>query len=129
SFTSAGHVAPFYFQPTLGGSNVDGEQSLGAYQDYRFRAPNLLLLQGSIEHSLYGPLGVTFKAETGRVALTRSDLEFKHLVHGYAAGLTLRAGGFPMVYLMFAWGGNEGTRTISSMNTSLLGGAKRPSLF
>jgi hypothetical protein len=129
SFTSSGHVVPFYFQPTLGGSDINGQSALASFQDYRFRAPNLLLLQGSIEHSLYGPVGLSFRAETGRVALTRSNLEFKHMVHSYAAGLTLRAGGFPVVYVMFAWGSNEGTRTIGSMNTSLLGGAGRPSLY
>jgi hypothetical protein len=129
SFTSSGHVVPFYFQPTLGGSDLNGHTSLPSFQDYRFRAPNLLLLQGNIEHSIYGPLGVTFRAETGKVALTRGDIEFKHFVHSYAAGLTLRAGGFPMVYLMYAWGGHEGPHTIASMNTSLLGGSSRPALY
>lgn len=129
SFTSRGDVVPFYFQPTLGGSDINGHSSLASFQDYRFRAPNLLLLQGNIEHSIYGPLGVSFMAETGRVALRRSDLEFKHLRHSYAAGLTLRAGGFPMVYLMLAWGSGEGTHTIASINTSLLGGSSRPSLY
>jgi hypothetical protein len=51
------------------------------------------------------------------------------LLHSYSAGLTLRAGGFPMVYLMYAWGGHEGTHTIVNVNTSLLGGADRPSLY
>ena len=129
SFTSTGHVVPFYFQPTLGGSDINGKSSLASFQDYRFRAPNLLLLQGSVEHSLYGPLGVTFIAETRRVALSRSDLEFKHLVHSYAAGLTLRAGGFPIVSLLYAWGSGEGTHTTAAVNTSLLGGGGRPSLY
>lgn len=129
SFTSAGQVVPIYFQPTLGGSDINGQLTLPSFQDYRFRAPNVMLLRGSFEHSLYGPLGFTFIAETGKVALNRSDLDFKHLVHSYAAGLTLRAGGFPMVYLMFAWGGREGTHTSASMNTSLLGGSARPSLY
>jgi hypothetical protein len=129
SFTSTGHVVPFYFQPTLGGSDINGKSSLASFQDYRFRAPNLMLLQGSIEHSIYGPIGATFMAETGKVALTRGDIGFDHLRHSYAAGLTLRAGGFPMVYLMYAWGSGEGTHTIASMNTSLLGGSSRPSLY
>jgi len=129
SFTSSGSVVPFYFQPTLGGSDINGHSALASFQDYRFRAPNLLLLQANIEHSLYGPVGLTFRAETGRVALSRSDLEFNRMVHSYAAGLTLRAGGFPMVYVMFAWGSGEGTRTVSAMNTFLLGGGGRPSLY
>ena len=67
--------------------------------------------------------------DEGKVADRRSDIDFSHLVHSYSAGLTLRAGGFPMVYLLFSWGGNEGTHTTGSMNTSLLGGGGRPSLF
>jgi len=129
SITSSGHVVPFYFQPTLGGSDLNGKSSLASYQDYRFRAPNALLLQGNIEHSIYGPIGVFFMAETGKVALRRGDIEFKHLVHSYSAGLTLRAGGFPMVHLLYAWGGREGTHTIAGMNTSLLGGSSRPAFY
>lgn len=129
SYTSSGHVVPFYFQPTLGGSDINGKSSLASFQDYRFRAPNLLLFQGNIEHSIYGPLGATFAAETGRVALRRGDIEFKHFVHSYSAGLTLRAGGFPMVFLTYSWGSGEGTHTSASINTSLLGGSSRPSLY
>jgi hypothetical protein len=33
------------------------------------------------------------------------------------------------VFLLFAWGGGEGNHTIASMNTSLLGGSSRPSLY
>ena len=119
---------PFYFQQTLGGQDINSALSLGSYQDYRFRAPNLLLLQETLEHSIWGPFGVKFMADQGRVALTRSDVGFSHLKHSFAGGLTLRAGGFPMVSLMFAWGGAEGHHNILNMNTSLLGGAARPLL-
>jgi hypothetical protein len=67
--------------------------------------------------------------DEGKVANKPSGLDFTHLVHSYAAGLTLRAGGFPMVYLMFAFGGHEGTHDIVNVNESLLGGAARPSLY
>lgn len=129
SINSATSAVPFYFQQTLGGSDIDGALSLGSYQDYRFRAPNLLLLQESFEHSIWGPFGVKFLADQGRVALTRSDIGFSDLKHAFAAGLTLRAGGFPMVSMMFAWGGPEGHHNIFNMNTSLLGGSARPSLY
>lgn len=128
SLTSGTSAVPFYFQQTLGGSDVDGAMSLGSYQDYRFRAPNLLLLQESFEHSIWGPFGVKLAADEGRVAIARGDLGFSHLRHSFAGGLTLRAGGFPMVFLMFAWGGPEGHHNILNMNTSLLGGSARPSL-
>ena len=128
SFTSGTSVVPFYFQQTLGGSDINNAMALGSYQDYRFRGPNLLLLQEKIEHSLWGPFGATFMADQGRVALTRGDIGFTHLKHSFAGGLTLRAGAFPMVYLMFAWGGSEGHHNILNMNTSLLGASSRPSL-
>jgi hypothetical protein len=127
SMNSASAV-PFYFQQTLGGQDINSSLALGSYQDYRFRAPNLLLLQESIEHSIWGPFGLKIMADQGRVALTRGDLGFSHLRHSYAAGLTLRAGGFPMVQMMFAWGGPEGHHNIFNMGSSLLGGSARPPL-
>lgn len=128
SLTSGSNVVPFYFQQTLGGSDINSALALGSYQDYRFRAPNLLLLQENFEHSIWGPFGVKFMADEARVAETRGDLGFSHLKHTFAGGLTLRAGSFPMVSLMFAWGGPEGHHNIANMNTSLLGGSSRPPL-
>jgi hypothetical protein len=130
SIAPAGNVVPFYFQPTLGGSDINGNAWLPSYQDYRFRAPNVMVLHGGFEHSLFSwPVGVIFGADTGKAALTRGDIDFTHLRHSFSTGLTLRAGGFPMVYLMFAWGGREGNHFIANVNTSLLGGSARPSLF
>ncbi len=129
SITSASSVVPFYFQATMGGSDINGAPSLASYQDYRFRAPNLLLLRENFEHSIWGPFGLSFMADQGKVAPARGDIGFDHLKHSFAAGLTLRAGGFPMVFVMFAWAGSEGHHTIFNMNTSLLGGSARPSLY
>lgn len=130
SMAPSGHVVPFYFQPTLGGSDINGNQSLSSYQDYRFRAPNVLFLRGSFEHSIWNlPLGFAFMYDEGKVGLTRGDIGFNHLAHSFSSGLTLRAGGFPQVFLLFSWGGKEGTHTIANVNTSLLGGGGRPSLF
>jgi hypothetical protein len=130
SMTPGGNVVPFYFQPTLGGADINGNNSLGSYQDYRFRAPNVLLFRESFEQSLGGlPLGIALRADQGKIGLTRGDLGSNHWIHSYGAGLTLRAGGFPQVYLLFAFGGKEGTHTQVNMNTSLLGTSGRPSLF
>lgn len=130
SIAPSGHVVPFYFQPTLGGSDINANQSLSSYQDFRFRAPNVLLLRGSFEHSIWNlPLGFAFMVDEGKVGLTRGDIAFNHLAHSFSTGLTLRAGGFPQVFLLFSWGGKEGTHTIANVNTSLLGGGGRPSLF
>lgn len=130
SMTPGGDVVPFYFQPTVGGTDINGNPNLSSYQDYRFRAPNVMLVKESFEHSIWNlPIGVAVMADEGKVALTRGGLGNSPWLHSFAAGLTLRAGGFPQVYLLFAWGGNEGTHTIANVNTSLLGGASRPSLY
>jgi len=130
SVTQDQHTVPFYFQPTLGGGDINGNPSLSSYQDYRFRAPDVMFVRESFEHSVWSlPLGVAFMADEGRVSLARSDLGAGPWIHSFSAGLTLRAGGFPQVFLLFSWGGKEGTHTIVNVNTSLLGGATRPSLM
>lgn len=129
SMTPSGNVVPFYFQPTIGGMDINGNPSLSSYQDFRFRAPNVMFFHQGLEHSIWGPLGFSIMAEEGKVALTRGDLGSNPWLHSFASGLTLRAGGFPQVFLLFAWGGNEGTHTIANVNTSLLGASGRPSLY
>lgn len=130
SYTSAASIVPFYLDPTIGGSDIDGTTLLPSYADYRFRGPDLLLLRGSFEHSIGKlPIGAKFMVDEGRVGLRPGDLGFNHLAHSYAAGITLHAGGLPLVDLLFAWGGKEGTHTIADVSTSLLGGTPRPSLY
>ena len=128
STTSGDNQVPFYFQPTLGGSDINGERLLASYQNYRFRGPNMLVLQAGVEHSLWGPIGVFVQAEQGKVAERPADLDFTGLASSFTVGCTIRAGGFPMVNLSFSWGG-EGHHVIGTMNSTLLGGSTRPSLF
>jgi hypothetical protein len=130
SYTSTGSTVPFYLDPTIGGSDLNGTTLLPSLPDYRFRGPNLMVLRASFEHSIYKwPVGAKFMVDEGRVGLTRGDLGFDHLAHSYAAGLTVHAGGLPVVELLFAWGGHEGTHTIANVSTALLGGTNRPSLY
>jgi hypothetical protein len=130
SAASAGNAVPFYLDPTTGGSNLDGNPILASYPDYRFHAPNLVLLRGTVEHSLPKfPLGIYFSADAAKSALTRGDIDFTNLRNSYSVGLTIHAGGLPVVYLLYAWGGNEGTHTTFSISNTLLGASPRPSLF
>jgi hypothetical protein len=103
SATPGDNRVPFYYQPTLGGSDVNGQMLLAAYDDYRFRAPNLIALQETFEHSIWGPLGIWFLADQGKVAARRGDLSFTDLGHSFAVGMTVRAGGLPLINLSFAW--------------------------
>ncbi len=130
NFAGAGSRVPFYFMPTMGGSDVNGTGALSSYPDYRFRGPDTFLLRGSIEHSIgHWPIGAMFSVDEGKVGMARSDIGFSHLRHTFAAGLTLRAGGLPLVSLLFAWGGNEGHHTTASVSSTLMGGSSRPSLY
>lgn len=129
SFTESGNQVPFYFQPTLGGANLNGEQLLPSYADYRFRAPNVMMFRASFEHSLYGPVGFQFLYDLGKAAATHGDIDFNHMAHSFGVGLTVRAGGVPELSLLFAFGGGEGTHTLALVNNSLMGGSPRPSLF
>ncbi len=129
AMTRGNNAIPFYMQPTLGGSDINGNQTLASYQDYRFRAPDILLLRESFEHSVGKlPLGIVFFADQAKLGMNRADLGASPWLHSYAAGLTLRAGGFPQVYLLFAFGGKEGTHNIVNVNTGLLGSSSRPAL-
>jgi hypothetical protein len=128
SSVSNGSRVPFYFQRTIGGSDIDGERLLASYDDYRFRAPNLLVFQETIEHSIWGPIGAFAAAEQGRVALIDDSLSTGRLRKTFGAGFTLRAGGVPMVTVLWAQGDTEGRHIVVTMNTSLLGGSSRPSL-
>jgi len=128
SSTSDGNEVPFYLRPTLGGSDLNGERRLASYEDYRFRDEALVALQQSVEFSLAGPIGLFFQAEQGTVAPRAGALSFRDFSGSATIGLTLRAGGFPLVNLSFSWGG-EGHHVIGTMDTSLLGGSSRPSLY
>ena len=119
---------PFYFQPTMGGSDINGQGLLSSLDDYRFRAPHIIVVQGSLEHSLWGPLGAFLGVERGKAVQQRSALNFADLLTSYSTGLTLRAGGAPMITGSWSWG-SSGTRLIVTMDASLLGGSSRPSLF
>ena len=123
-----GDSVPFYFQPTLGGSDLNGQRLLAAYDDYRFRGPNLIALQESVEHSLWGPIGAYLLFEQGKVTQGTDGFDTGDFSNSFAVGLTVRAGGFPLINLSFAWGGG-GHHTIGTIDSSLLGGSSRPSLY
>jgi len=122
SVVPAGHAVPFYFQPTLGGGDIDNQRTLASYADYRFRAPNALLFRAQYEQPLpkYSFLGVIFRADSGKVGIARGDLDLSHLRHSYGVGLTVRADNFPYLVFMYAWGGTEGHHTFADLNLSAI---------
>ena len=111
SFTPSQNTVPFYFQETLGGSDIHGFDTLRGLADYRLRAPNRVLLQADIYHDIWGPFGVLGFYDTGRVGLTPSDLGFSHMRHDFGVGVYIRAGGNIVLRAYIAFGGGEGTKT------------------
>jgi len=128
SQTSSGNVVPFYFQPTLGGSDINGTRMLASYDDYRFRGPNMLVIQETFNHMIAGPVGAFVELNQGRVGLPGDTLT-KNLRNTFAVGASINAGAAPMLTIFWATGGPEGHHIAFVMNTALLGGGSRPSLF
>jgi len=122
SIVPAGHSVPFYFQPTLGGGDIDKERTLASFADYRFRAPNALLLRAQYEQPLpkISFLGVIFRADSGKVADSRGDFDLSHMRHSFGTGFTIRAGDIPYVTVMYAWAGGEGHHTFGDLNLSAI---------
>jgi hypothetical protein len=123
SLATSGNVVPFFQQPTLGGMDIENQPTLRSYRDYRFRAPHLMLFQAEYERTLYHglPLGMLLFYDVGKVAVDRSDLDFKHMPHSLGIGLTLHGGGLPLVRLYYAWGGHEGAKGSATGNTNNFG--------
>jgi hypothetical protein len=128
SSTGTGARVSFYLQPTLGGTDINGQPTLASFDDYRFRGPHVLLFQQTFEHSVWGPLGAWVRTDQGMVSQARNRLGLSGLRESFAAGITIRAGGFPMVVASYAVGGGEGRHFSLTINTALLGGSSRPPL-
>ena len=88
SDASANHFVPFYLQPTLGGSDANGDPTLRGYKDYTFRGPNALLFQVEYNHRFYKYLGGFVFYDAGKVALRRSDIDFTNLRQSYGFGVS-----------------------------------------
>ena len=72
---------PFYVMPTLG-----GKDTLRGFHEYRFRGPHGLLLQGEYRFEIWSGLDAALFYDAGKVALRRSQLDFKNLESDYGFG-------------------------------------------
>jgi hypothetical protein len=115
----SGNAVPFYLQPTLGGGDINNENWLRSYQNYRFRAPTTVALGASYERRLIDPLGFSVFGQLGQVGqdLGDLDLDLDDLKYSVGVGLTVRLGGKALLELSFAWG-DEGFRSFATGNTN-----------
>jgi hypothetical protein len=107
---SASAAVPFYLQETMGGSDINGNDSLRAFRDYRFRAPNLLLLQAEVRHEIWGPLGILGFYEAGKVEQFRSAIDFTGLRHDIGLGLYFQVADKVVLRAFVGFGSGEGSR-------------------
>jgi hypothetical protein len=122
------NVIPFYLQETIGGSDIDGIATLRGFQDYRFRGPDLFVIQTQYERrllpspkpgsprpstmrSVAGALGVMAFYDTGEVAMRVRDLSFSNLRHSFGFGLTLWSGERVWFRAYIGLGSGEGRHT------------------
>ncbi len=81
SNTDADNVMPFYLMPTLGGNDT-----LRGFREYRFRGPHAILVQGEYRFEIWSGLDFALFYDAGKVANTRSDLDFSNLASDYGFG-------------------------------------------
>lgn len=108
SQTSGASTVPFYFQPTLGGADFQGGDTLRGYRDYRFRAPNIIGLETQFTHQVWGPIGAFGFYDVGRVALKASDLGFDHFHHAIGVGMYVSAASIIVFRVSVGFGTHEG---------------------
>jgi len=123
SDASAGNAVPFYLQETIGGSDIDSQQSLPAFRDYRFRGPDLMTVRAEYDRKLCeecapckdgiirtvcSHLGLVLAYDAGKVALRKSDLDFSGMHQSFGGGIAIYLGKDVIFRMAVALGGGEG---------------------
>jgi hypothetical protein len=111
SNTNGSSVVPFYLQETLGGTDIDGNTTLRGFADFRFRAPDLALIQVEYDQRVWGPLGLLGFYDVGQVAVKASDLRFAHMRQSFGFGLSVWAGNRAVFKVYIGLGSGEGEHT------------------
>ena len=115
---SGSQAVPFYLQPTLGGGDINDENWLRSYRNYRFRAPNTVAYGVRYDRRLIDPVGFFVFGQWGKVGETVGELDFDHMKYSVGGGLTFRLGGKALLEFSWAWGGDEGSQTYATGNTN-----------
>jgi hypothetical protein len=123
---SSGNTVPFYLQETLGGSDIDNQPTLRAFKDYRFRGPDLMMVQAEYDRkvceacnpckpgiirTVCSHLGLLLAYDAGKVALRKSDLDFSGMRQSFGGGVSLYLGKDVVFRVAVALGGGEGAHS------------------
>jgi outer membrane protein assembly factor BamA len=77
---------PFFYQPTLGGS-----QTLRGFREFRFRDRNSLALTAEYRWEASWLLDGAFFVDAGKVAFDRQDLNLRDLDVSYGVGFRIHS--------------------------------------
>ena len=108
--TGSGKQVPFYYQETLGGSDINNDPALRGFADYRFRDRNLMVLQTEYQFNIKNGYGAMVFYDTGKVAPTLGGLGSARLRHSYGVGFTMFSGDRVYFKVYIGLGGGEGRR-------------------
>jgi len=121
SYVGMGKVVPFYFQPTLGGTDMEGFDTLRGYLDFRFRTPNRVLLQAQFDHHVWAFLGVYGFYDMGKVAINPGDLGLSHLRHDIGVGASIKVQNKIVLRAFVGFGTGEGTHPNVKLPSAMWG--------
>lgn len=108
--TSALNQVPFYLQPTLGGTDIDSRVTLRGYDNYRFRAPDLALVQIEYGIPVYDPVGVFVFYDAGTVGNSVAELSVAQFRQDAGPGISVRLRGHVIAQTFYAFGAGHGGR-------------------
>jgi hypothetical protein len=113
SETRAGQRVPFYLMETLGGANINSDDTLRGFRDYRFRDRDFALLQVEYLRALWGPIDFIAFYDTGKVAPSVSRFDEGRLRHTYGFGVVVVPRRLDNILFRFyvALGSGEGSHT------------------
>lgn len=107
--TSGSGVVPFYFQPTLGGSDIDSRITLRGFDDYRFRAADAALISVDYRIPVYDPIGALLFYDAGNVGNSIGALSFAHARQDAGVGATARILKQVIAQVYLGWGAGHGS--------------------
>lgn len=107
--SSGSGIVPFYFQPTLGGSDIESRVTLRGFDDYRFRAPNAALISVDYRIPVYDPIGALLFYDAGNVGNFVGALSFAHARQDAGVGATLRLTKVVVAQIYLGWGAGHGS--------------------
>jgi len=110
SQASGANQVPFYLQPTLGGTDIEGNVTLRGYDNYRFRGPDVALLQFEYGVPVWDPFGVYVFYDVGTVGSTPASLSLKQFRQDGGFGLSVRLRGNVVAQTYYAFGAGHGGR-------------------